>query len=218
MSEGLRERKKRQTRDRIAVAAMSLFDRYGFEHVTVAEIAAAAEVAPATVFNYFKTKEDLIFGGTTHYEKYLLIAIRSRSSGTSVVESFRSFVLQPRGALSSTSPDGLNFVARFARIIQASPTLQARERADADRIAERLAELIAEEAGAPSNDPVPWVVASALIGVNRAMTRVVHRGASAGESPATVAADVIAAGARAFDALEIAFAAAPADLPDPVAP
>ena len=59
--EGLRERKKRQTREAIAAAAMALFHERGFDAVTVADVARAADVSEKTVFNYFPTKEDLVF-------------------------------------------------------------------------------------------------------------------------------------------------------------
>ncbi len=54
--EGLRERKRRETRARIAGSAMPLFMRRGFDAVSVAEIAAAAGVAEKTVYNYFPVK------------------------------------------------------------------------------------------------------------------------------------------------------------------
>ena len=60
MSEGLRERKKRQTRQRISDVAIGLFVAHGFDNVTIAEIAAAAEVSVNTVYNYFHVKEDLV--------------------------------------------------------------------------------------------------------------------------------------------------------------
>ena len=61
MELGLRQRKKQQTRQLIADTAWRLFADRGFERVTVAEIAREAQVAVATVFNYFPTKEDLFF-------------------------------------------------------------------------------------------------------------------------------------------------------------
>ncbi|GAB3891203.1 hypothetical protein GCM10027612_36670 [Microbispora bryophytorum subsp. camponoti] len=60
MAEGLRERKKRQTRRRIAEVAVRLFVERGFDDVTMAEVAQAAEVSVNTVYNYFQAKEDLV--------------------------------------------------------------------------------------------------------------------------------------------------------------
>ncbi|MDA0161456.1 TetR family transcriptional regulator [Solirubrobacter ginsenosidimutans] len=58
---GLRERKKAATRAAISDVATRLFEARGFEAVTVADIAAAADVSKKTVFNYFPAKEDLFF-------------------------------------------------------------------------------------------------------------------------------------------------------------
>ena len=58
---GLRELKRRQTRGTLIEAAVGLFDRYGYEAVTVAQIAAAAGVSRKTFFNYFPGKEDVVF-------------------------------------------------------------------------------------------------------------------------------------------------------------
>ncbi len=60
---GLRERKKRQTGALIAGEAHRLFSDRGFDAVTVAEVARAADVSEGTVYNYFPTKEDLFYGG-----------------------------------------------------------------------------------------------------------------------------------------------------------
>src|ERR1700742_3824371 len=57
---GLRERKKEQTRAVIARTAIRMFLERGFDHVSIAEIAAAAGVSKMTVTNYFPTKEDLV--------------------------------------------------------------------------------------------------------------------------------------------------------------
>src|SRR6266511_6280596 len=96
---GLRERKKQQTRQLIAESARRLFAQRGFEAVTVAEVARAADVSEATVFNYFPTKEDLFYSGLEAFEEELLSAIREREAGESALAAFSRFMLTPRGLL-----------------------------------------------------------------------------------------------------------------------
>src|SRR5213593_1879878 len=91
---GLRERKKQQTRNAIAAAAMQLFAERGFDAVSVAEVASAADVSVATVFNYFPTKEDLVYDRMEAFEEALLEAVREREAGESVLSAFGRFILE----------------------------------------------------------------------------------------------------------------------------
>ena len=59
-AEGLRERKKRQTREAVRCAAFRLFEQFGYPNTTVEQIAAAAEISPRTFFRYFPTKAALL--------------------------------------------------------------------------------------------------------------------------------------------------------------
>jgi len=97
---GLRERKKQQTRRLLADTALALFAERGFERVRVAEIAHRAEVAEATVYNYFGTKEDLVYEGMSAFEEALVAAVRDRPPGRTVLAAFRDFVLNAPGLLS----------------------------------------------------------------------------------------------------------------------
>src|SRR3954469_2117860 len=92
---GLRERKKEATRRLIAETARRLFAERGFDAVTVAEVARAADVAEKTVFNYFPTKEDLFYSNMEAFEERLLAAIRERPQGETVLEAFGRFFLAP---------------------------------------------------------------------------------------------------------------------------
>lgn len=144
---GLRERKKQRTRQQIADAAWRLFAERGFEAVPVTEIAREAEVSEATVFNYFPTKEDLVFHRMEAFEDELLTAIRDRPEGESIVDAFGRFVLRPRGFLGSDDQAATEGMRRVARVMTGSPALQARERDILDGYTSSLAALIAEDRG-----------------------------------------------------------------------
>ena len=199
---GLRERKKLRTRQQIADAAWRLFAERGFDEVPVAEIARAAEVSEATVFNYFPTKEDLVFHRMEAFEDELLTAIRDRGEGESIVEAFGRFVLRPRGFLGSDDPEATDGMRRVARVMTGSPALQARERQILDRYTSTMAALIGEERGMSAGDPEPWVMANSLIGVHRALVSYTHRQALEGVPNRRIARNVLRHGKRALAILE----------------
>src|SRR5919108_102309 len=90
LTDGLRARKKRAARKAIAATARRLFAEHGFDAVTVAEVAAAAEVSEKTVFNYFPTKEDLAFAGREEGIAQFVTAIAERAGEDSVLDVFRT--------------------------------------------------------------------------------------------------------------------------------
>jgi AcrR family transcriptional regulator len=193
---GLRERKKEQTRAAIADAALQLFAERGFDAVTVAEVAAAADVSTATVFNYFATKEDLLYSRFEAFEDELLGAIRERSPGQSVLDAFGAFILD-RARMGAARDLGAR-VAVTARIVSNSPALLARERQIVARYADALAELLAEETGATLDDLRPRVAAGALMGVHRGLIDYARRRALSRRGRSTLAADLEAEGKRAL--------------------
>jgi AcrR family transcriptional regulator len=136
---GLRELKKQRTREAIASTAFHLFAERGFDRVTVAEVAEAAGVSEKTVFNYFPTKEDLFFDEVPARQAALVAAVTDRGVGQSVPEALRR--LQLAQCERMASPD----FATFARIMDESPALRAKElevMADFERV---LAEALEQE-------------------------------------------------------------------------
>src|SRR4051794_2841798 len=112
---GLRERKKEQTRQAIAETAQRLFAERGFDAVTVADVARAADLSQGTVFNYFPTKEDLFYGQMEDFEATLVAAVRGRAAGESVLEAFRRVMLNSAGRLASE--EVAEVIATAARLI-----------------------------------------------------------------------------------------------------
>lgn len=198
---GLRERKKQRTRELIAETARRLFSARGFDRVTVAEIARAAEVSEQTVFNYFPTKEDLVYWRLASFEAELLGAIRERAPGESILAAFGHFVLEPRGLLVSRDPAAREELAALTRMITESPSLLAREEQVFAGYTAALTELVAEEMGAAADDAEPYVVANALIGVHRAVVHYARGRIVAGARGAGLARDVRAQAERALAVL-----------------
>jgi AcrR family transcriptional regulator len=197
---GLRERKKERTRRQIADVARRLFSERGFEHVTVAEIARAADVSEKTVFNYFPTKEDLVYWRLEAFEVDLLTTVRDRDPGESFLGAFRRFVLAQSGMLGD--PDAGPELRGLVRTIIDSPSLLAREQQTFSRYGASLAALIAQETGAGPEDVAPHAAAAALLGVHRSLLDYARPRIVAGEPHAKLRRAVRRQAERAFALLE----------------
>ena len=196
---GLRERKKERTRELIREAAVRLFMERGFEQVTVAEIARQADVSEATVFNYFPTKEDLVYGRMEAFEEELLDAIRTRAPGQSALEAYAGFVFAIRGLMANQDDEQ---IARWARLVTESPALLSREHEVFAHHTTALATLLAHETRVTPADLTPWIAANALIGLHRALLDHVRRQALAGRRNPALARLVRKEGKRAVALLQ----------------
>ncbi|MEA2310073.1 MAG: hypothetical protein QOE28_41 [Solirubrobacteraceae bacterium] len=199
---GLRERKKLATRRHIAETARRLFSERGFERVPVAEIARAAEVSEQTVFNYFPTKEDLVYWRLESFEEELLAAIRNRAPGEPALRAFGRFVLAERGMLAERDPETRAQLADLTRTILASPALLAREQQILGGYTDSLARLLAAETGTDPDAAEPRVAAEALMGVHRSLLAFARRRIAEGGDHAALAREVRAQGTAALALLE----------------
>lgn len=138
---GLRELKKARTRKAISDLATRLFMERGYDEVTVAEIAQQAEVAVTTLFNYFPTKESLVFDEVEQREADLLKAIKSRKEGSSILDA-----LEELFAKSPIMKDEKRDEARnFKNFILSTPALARHAREMFMRYEGVLAKAIQEE-------------------------------------------------------------------------
>jgi AcrR family transcriptional regulator len=200
VSAGLRERKKQQNRQAIFDAARRLFDRRGFDGVSVAEIAREADVSEVTVFNYFPTKEDLFYGGMEFFEEQLLEAVRNRPRGESALKAFRRRVAE--GAANLAARDRVEAIVRSGEAIGASPALVAREREIVERYTRSLAAILAAETGADPDDVEPVAAAAALMGAHRALVSYTRRRVLAGRRGRGLVEDFRTQTRRAFARLD----------------
>ena len=143
---GRRERKKLQTRQSIADAALELFLARGFDDVGVKEIADRADVSVTTLFKHFPSKESLLFDEDAEMESALVAAVRNRQ-GRSIPMALRDhFVRAARG-----HADHPQFEA-FQRLVLETPALREFGHRMWTRHQDALARAIAEEIGASADD------------------------------------------------------------------
>ena len=116
---GLRERKKQATRIAIRDAAMALFEQHGFAHTTFDRIAEAANVSRATVFSYFPTKEEIVFGDAAAAVDALAATLAERPAGQSTIATVRAWL----GELTGWIEPELVLQLRLAREV---PSIGAR--------------------------------------------------------------------------------------------
>ena len=141
---GLRERKKQQTRDTIARAALKLFAERGYDETTLAEIADAADVSPRTIFAYFECKEDILFCEEPKFMEMLRQRLTDRPPGTTTADALREFVV-------SLPPPSEEMKLR-KQVVMANPSLHTRMRARQVELAPLLTESIAKDLGSGPDD------------------------------------------------------------------
>jgi AcrR family transcriptional regulator len=157
MTSGHRERKKQQTRERIIEAAYALFAERGYQATTVADIAAAADIAPRTFFTYFPSKEDVVFYFGDTYCTLMQAAVEARPEGVSAIEALRQWVEQvlPEETVESDEAKLRD------RMCLEEPSLAAYSRHYLARVETVLREGIARDLGEPPDSLRPTLVAAA---------------------------------------------------------
>jgi AcrR family transcriptional regulator len=157
-----RSRRRLATRQAISNVATRLFTRRGFDHVTVDEIAATADVGRMTVFNHFPRKEDMFFDRDEEVREILGEALRHRDPRVAPIETLR---LLAHRLIAEKSPL-VEFSARsqgFIKTIERSETLKARARAIRDEIAQFVTVALAECVEREPADPSAHLAAALLL-------------------------------------------------------
>ena len=157
-----RSRKRLATSQAISDAATRLFMERGFDHVTVDEIAEAADVGRMTVFNHFPRKEDMFFDRDAEGRAMLSEAVRQRQAGVTSLEALHQLAHR---LVAEKSPV-VEFSARSERMvptIAGSETLKARARAIRDELADVVAQALAESVGRDAGDPDARLAAGLLL-------------------------------------------------------
>ncbi|MEV6966594.1 TetR family transcriptional regulator [Hamadaea sp. NPDC051192] len=199
---GLRERKKRQTRETISGIATGLFLERGFDPVTVAEVAKAADVSEKTVFNYFPRKEDLFLDRLPQLSEMVTVAVKARDAKQSVaaaVQGLLTELVAQRHPISGYADPGYT---RFWQVVIDSPALQARAREYVQELEDLLANLVAEAEGGQPGQFRARFAAAAIVTAYRTVFFDAARRILSGEDHQVVTAELPTQYARAFQAVE----------------
>ncbi|HEX6448974.1 MAG TPA: helix-turn-helix domain-containing protein [Trebonia sp.] len=164
LRETLRERKKRLTRKAIFDTAQRLFTERGFDNVTVAEIADAANISVKTLFTYVRSKEELVFSDEPTVLDAVVAAVRNRRVGQTPLVAAASALL---AAVDDDDPAG--GLEGFHRMIGVSPAIQSRLRAMYDETEDKITETLATRKDGPRERAARRLVAAQIMVLVRAV-------------------------------------------------
>ena len=162
---GLRERKKEQTRRTIEEAAFRLFEERGFQATTVADIAAAADIAPRTFFAYFPSKEAVVFGDFDASFATLETRLGERPEGETTFEALRAWI----GELIDAEGDVDDRDAVRRQLVCDNEGLASHERHIMGHFERLIATSVAVDLGDAPDELQPRLVAAAAVAALMAM-------------------------------------------------
>ena len=157
---GLRERKKARTRASIREHALRLFREQGYPVTTVEQIAAAAEVSPATFFRYFPTKEDVVL--QDDFDVVTIAALDAQPPELSPVAAFRAAAASSLAAMTEADKERFLETSRLTALV---PEIRARALDEFTRTIDGVGAALARRVGRAPDDFAVRTLAGAIIGV-----------------------------------------------------
>lgn len=163
---GLRERKKRRTRETIQEAALRLFAERGFTATTIADIAAAADISPRTFFGYFASKEAVLWGDSDEaFAAFERSLTEPRGPGTTALDVLRVWI----HTWFTEHPPDLARDRVVHRLKAADPSVAAYERQLMARFEDAMTAGLAQDLGLEAHDVRARMVAAAAVASLRAL-------------------------------------------------
>jgi AcrR family transcriptional regulator len=168
--EGLRERKRRLTRQLISDAATTMCATRGFDNVKVSEVADRVGVSEKTVYNYFPTKESMVLDYADESVERMAQALRQRRPGESLTEAVVRAIKADMARFDDTPDELVQFLPMFGAMIESTPALRAAWLELHDRLARVARDELAAQAGVDPRDPEPTAAGRALAGLAEVAT------------------------------------------------
>ena len=196
---GLRERKKQQTRSRIAAVAAGLFAERGYEQVTVADVARAADVSEQTVYNYFPAKDNLVLDQDEALRDRLVQLVRDRPPGVTPAAAIRDEALAFVDGLAPMPAEQVR--GGLGSMAAVSPAIRRLSLEMTDRHAAAIAAAMMR-AEPDANPLLVRMQANAVAWVFQTITDETGRRCRAGQDPATIAVELKPLVAAVIDDLD----------------
>ncbi len=191
-ADGLRERKRRETLQRLTDAGIALFIAKGYEATTIDEIAAAAGISRRTFFYYFKSKDDILLSLQSGMGAMIADAVRRAPDTTRPLDAIRDAVV---AVCASVPPDDMIVIDRLMR---SSEVVRARKQASYVQHEQTLFAALRERWPERPSEMALRLVAMLAIGTIRLATEIFH--CEGGQRP------IEAVLREAFDALDVEIA------------
>ena len=157
---GLRERKKLRTRTAIQKEAMRLFLAKGFEETTIEEIAEAVEISPSTFFNYFPSKEAVVF-----QDDLDPLIIQAFDAQPADVNPIRRLRVAMRTVFSHLTPEQEKLIKQRTQLFMSTPELRGAMLSQFADLVDQIADLLAQRVGKSNTDFALRNMAGAVLGV-----------------------------------------------------
>ncbi|MFS8096686.1 TetR family transcriptional regulator [Lentzea alba] len=156
--ESLRDRKKRRTRAALERATLRLAAERGYDHVTVEEIAAEADVSVRTFFNYFASKDEALIGADPEAGPRMAARIVDAPAGVTPFEAFRDSVL---AEITDELNNARDLWLLRKEVLMQRPDLLVRAFATSAESEQMLAAAVARRSGLPEADLYPRLLVAA---------------------------------------------------------
>ncbi len=163
---GLRERKKERTRQAIAEVALDLFESRGFDHTTVDDIAAVADVSPRTFFRYFASKDEAVFERADDVQLAFSTMLASRPTDEPLLVSLREI---GKALLADEMVDAVR-LRRVLTLVASEPALRSGYNGLLDVIERELTVWAAARLDVPATDLRPRLIAAIVLAARRVAT------------------------------------------------
>lgn len=166
---GLRERKRRETRQRITDAGICLFLERGYDATTLDAIAAAAGISRRTFFYYFKSKDDILLSLQSGVGEMLIAAVRTAPRGKRPIDAVRQAMITVCASIPADE------MLAIDRLMRSSATVQARKQASYVTYEQELFAALRELWPEPGRETGLRLVAMLAIGAMRLATDALQR-------------------------------------------